>query len=117
VPEQQDHRPGPELLVPGAAAVVFAASDLITRREDLALFRQRVRHDLVWPEIARRLQFLGRVRREPLTADTVCEERPEGLQLDFPGYLANAPRLAEILRGVDGHVGERRDPGLFTERN
>src|SRR5580704_15187098 len=78
-------RAGPKPLVGGPFPPVPAAANSVARREDLALFEKRIRYYLVWLEIARRLQFLCRVRRDPLVAYAVSEEGAERLQFYSPG--------------------------------
>ena len=97
LPEQQHHGPRPELFVPRAAAVVFAAADLRTSREDLRLFTELVGLYLVRLQIPRRFEFFCWIIRYPFAFDAIREESHQSLALDLPADGANLPPKPEIL--------------------
>jgi hypothetical protein len=104
-----------KLLITGAAAVVFSTADAIAGRQDFALFVERIRHDLVWLQIARRFDVLRGIGGDPFTRDAVTEEGHQHLPLDFPGDLPDAPAGAEVFQHLGRHVSEGDHTGTFTK--
>jgi len=111
VAEQHDHCPRTKLLVARATLVVFPASDLIARRQDLALFLKRIRHNFVRLQVAWRLQFLCGIYADPLPADAEVEECDQHLTFDLPGHFADSPGPPKIL-----HVYEADTQQLAGKR-
>ena len=100
LPEQQHHGPRPELFVPRAAAVVFAAADLRTSREDLRLFTERVGLYIIGLQILRRFEFFCWIIRYPFAFDAICEEGHQRLAFHLPGDRADLARPPKVFERI-----------------